>query len=439
MKKDILKKLEIIIVVLLGCIMVSVPYAHYKCIVNGLYYSHIAEIMYRYFMPCALIIICCVCVQIKNIQITWYEKLFTVLLLVLFINLRTALDPVKAIKGESGRNEGLIMLLCYYLFFYIARFVTAESNRKLVINIFLVVMTLHSLYGIGQFYELDISFIHDYFHYAISGVAGNPNFMGSLMVMACGVCIGMAVYSEKTYSKIIYFSILPILGTALIFTKTMSAYVGLASIVFTLSVFITVNIYQKKGPKFTLFFIGALLITGILSIVIIDKLAYGIVTKEIFNILNQLNGDINWETVASGRFLIWGNILKMLPDYLWFGVGIDGLETPYYEAYGLFNGAFLDKAHNELLQILITMGIFAFICYIVLYILIAIDLKNRIKTTNNKAVDMALLFAFIGYMCQAMFNISVVDVAPYFWILMGLMARPLTKDSQIKQHSKSHP
>ena len=34
---------------------------------------------------------------------------------------------------------------------------------------------------------------------------------------------------------------------------------------------------------------------------------------------------------------------------------------------------------------------------------------------------MVALFAFFGYIAQAFFNISVIQVAPYFWMICGFL------------------
>ncbi len=33
-----------------------------------------------------------------------------------------------------------------------------------------------------------------------------------------------------------------------------------------------------------------------------------------------------------------------------------------------------------------------------------------------------LFIAVIGYLFQAIFNISVIDVAPFFWMILGLLS-----------------
>ena len=74
------------------------------------------------------------------------------------------------------------------------------------------------------------------------------------------------------------------------------------------------------------------------------------------------------------------------------------------------------------------MGPVVLICCLLIYFFIAKDLSAKIKSNSNKPVNMALMMIIIGYLTQAMFNISVIDVAPYFWIMLGLAAKPLIEE-----------
>ena len=44
--------------------------------------------------------------------------------------------------------------------------------------------------------------------------------------------------------------------------------------------------------------------------------------------------------------------------------------------------------------------------------------------------------AFIGYSIQAFFNISVIDVAPYYYIILGLILTECKEDNNDKIESK---
>ena len=75
------------------------------------------------------------------------------------------------------------------------------------------------------------------------------------------------------------------------------------------------------------------------------------------------------------------------------------------------------------------MGIPALCMYLILYGNVIVDSIKRlgdILTTegreNEEGMYVGIGLAIIGYLAQAFFNISVIDVAPYFWILLGLAA-----------------
>lgn len=77
-----------------------------------------------------------------------------------------------------------------------------------------------------------------------------------------------------------------------------------------------------------------------------------------------------------------------------------------------------DKAHNEYLQIAVTLGIPALILYVVfLSMIIFPNLKNIFKQKS-----IFIMLSIIGsYLVQAFFNISTIGIAPMFWFALGIM------------------
>ena len=122
---------------------------------------------------------------------------------------------------------------------------------------------------------------------------------------------------------------------------------------------------------------------------------------------------------------VWKNTLKVVPKHLLHGVGVDNFydafDTPLFR---FIKGGdaieYYDKAHNEYLQKLVTEGIFSLITYLsMLFIIFINSIKKVFK--DNESIVIALFLAFIGYLVQAFFNISVIEVAPLFWIICGLL------------------
>ena len=135
---------------------------------------------------------------------------------------------------------------------------------------------------------------------------------------------------------------------------------------------------------------------------------------------------------GNGRLEIWKNSLGIVKDNLFIGVGFDNFYLVYpnpeisggislsltndeikkdYEYYYI-----VDNAHNVYLHTLISNGILGLIPYLLLCLLTFIKgLKSKDKLV------FILLGGFVAYSIQAFANISVVQVAPIYYIIIGLI------------------
>ena len=123
------------------------------------------------------------------------------------------------------------------------------------------------------------------------------------------------------------------------------------------------------------------------------------------------------DTYGTKRAFVWKKALAEVPKHWSTGIGIDNVFYIYDGMPIIYkNKTAYDKVHNEYLQILITEGIFCLISYLIFYFLV---LKKNIKYTLNN--NIYLLLPVVGYLVQAFFNISVIEVAPLFYVSMGLL------------------
>mgnify|MGYP003301898702 CR=1 FL=1 len=130
-------------------------------------------------------------------------------------------------------------------------------------------------------------------------------------------------------------------------------------------------------------------------------------------------------TFGSNRFYIWKNTLPIIPKNLLHGVGVDNF---YYAFDGKplasHHGIYYDKVHNEYLQILVTEGLVCLLAYLSMYGLICFKgFKYYLKSKK-----MCLLIPVVAYLIQAFFNISVIEVAPVFFMALGLCATSNLED-----------
>ena len=119
------------------------------------------------------------------------------------------------------------------------------------------------------------------------------------------------------------------------------------------------------------------------------------------------------------------------PDNLKEGLIYYALEDTIYQAE-VYN-RYVDKAHNEYLQIGATIGIPALIVYLAFIGQILYKERNMFK---NKATFI-LVIPILGYLAQAFFNISTIGVAPIFWFLLGIIQNEEFKNSLINKDDNS--
>lgn len=137
------------------------------------------------------------------------------------------------------------------------------------------------------------------------------------------------------------------------------------------------------------------------------------------------------EMLASKRGYIWSRTTPLLGNTLFTGYGPDtfALFFPQHDVIGkikYFNSPaiLVDKAHNFYLQIWTNTG---FISLLALIILFLIYLSRNIFYFFNinfsnfySQIGIAFLGATLAYFTAALFNDSVISVAPVFWTILGL-------------------
>ena len=149
------------------------------------------------------------------------------------------------------------------------------------------------------------------------------------------------------------------------------------------------------------------------------------------NIVNQSNVN-NKNDISNGRIDIWKSSLKIVKDNALNGVGYDNFHLAYYKGVNFSEVYFVssdgqmksypkyaeivDNAHNVYLHTLVSTGLLGLIPYLFLCLFTFI---RGVKSKENLVI--MLLGGFIAYSIQAFANINVLQVAPMYYIIMGLI------------------
>ena len=352
---------------------------------------------------------------IKKIRQNQFEIKLTDLLLLFMllfgiISTVFAYDITMAILGCKTRYEGIIAISYYLSLAYITSYV---KNKKMIINAILITGIVQTIYAICQVYKIGnvMRYVHSGKISAI-GFINNPNFYGTYVLLCLLYAVGLYYDSKEIKKKIIYVLSIILFMIGLLLSNATSCAVGL------IVVYIYILIYSIKKKEYKKFLCLTLII--ILTTLIIFKTGKTTLIRDINKTSHEVSemAKGNFETqFGTNRIGVWKITIKYIPKHLLHGIGVDNFEKILDGRPIKVGKWFFDKAHNEYLQILITEGIFCLTTYLLFYAILVIKgIKNSFK--DNKIY---LVLPIIGYLVQAFFNISVIDVAPIFWIGIGLL------------------
>ena len=357
--------------------------------------------------------------KIKNPKINKKEILIFLLYIFTTLSLIGSNSIRTSIWGFMNRYEGLLVCYSYYSTALLASTIKDDYYKKMIIGFIITIGLINIVYGLLQTNIIPLNIkVRDSWKYA-RGFQGNSMFFASLMSICYFFIIGILLNSEKKFDWRLAILLL-------IFTIGNVISGSMALFCTTIFIFILLIIKELIQIKFKNFskirFIK--IICCILLYILIN--IYGIYRienyqKDVKDLSNEITSIAKTQKAkdnyGTGRIYIWKEVLKKSKENLLFGVGIDNL---YYS----FNpplidpasGYSVDKAHNDYLQRLLCEGIFSFICYISLLIIIVL---NNYK--SNDKIKSILFLGFFAYITQIFFSISVIRLAPIYWIILGLL------------------
>lgn len=357
----------------------------------------------------------------KYYKIDYMDILIHILSILGIISTIFAVDIKTSIWGEVIRYEGLLALFYYYFLFLNVKNIRNEKYKKKIIKVLIITAVVQFIYSILQVYTNSPMIMHFFKVHMAIGTEGNPNFYGSYMVMV--TLITVVLYTIKGEKKYFWLTIFFFIGLCL--ANSTGPILGfiLAYIFFVLVFFRKIKI--KKILLLTIILTGLFFIVD-KSVIYVHEVVFNNKIESNYNvreeILNSTTNIHNGE-FGNGRLRIWLNTIPAIKEYFWIGCGIDNFAKVYPQA----NYLIYDKAHNIYLQMLVTNGIFALSTYCMICLIIFLK-GFRLK----KAFPISLFIAFVGYSIQAFVNISVIDVAPIFFIILGLLCTYVLRKKEVK-------
>lgn len=409
-----LKKLNIekIIYVIILLVMVLIPALKLSTYIPTIekFYTNVFEIKRVYVLWGSIFLLLITYIYLilsKKEKISYVDIIVYVLIVLAFLSTNYAVDFLKAFFGEDYRYEGLLTILSYYLLILNAKSIRKEKYKKNIIKLFISIGVFQSIYALLQSYTL-LPFIRRHSsRYMAMGLCGNPNFFGSYMVMQSLLVGYMYIYRSKKRYLLLY-----VLFSITLYLAESSGPVLSALCALIFSIFVIPKKWKKILLLIVLMLLSFVFASKSLKDIQINK--YNTYIHEEWEIVEEISSITKKpkEQIGNGRLLLWKNSLPLVKEYWLIGCGLDNFQNVYPNAgYVKY-----DKAHNVYLQISVTNGVPALIFFL---ILLFIAFIKGIKCRNSYIFP--IYMAFIGYSIQAFLNISVIDVAPYYYIMLGLI------------------
>lgn len=368
----------------------------------------------------------------KKRKLDIYDYLFYILVFIGILSCIFSIDKTLSIFGKSFRHEGFLSILSYYLLFINWKENGNKEDIKKFLKLIIIIAVINSIYSLFQMYT-NFDFVLTYYDHDVkmaSGMCGNPNFFGSLIVtvLAIVTCNFLIDKEKLNYKKIL---LLILLFIALINSESTGPI--LTYIIFLIFLFVFLHMKKYKVLKRILVLCIILIISYLTLIAInnnfvIDKDGNKISKNE--TSISSIKATIG--SGGNGRLKIWENSLSIVKDNPIIGVGFDNFVLAYsnpkvenklnlvltdsstkkeVEYYYV-----VDNAHNVYLHTAVSTGLFGLIPYLLICLFVFI---KGLKFKNKLGI--LLLSGFVAYSVQAFANISVIQVAPIYYIIMGLI------------------
>ena len=317
--------------------------------------------------------------------------------------------------------------------------------------------------------------------YFISTI-GNINFNATFNTMLLPVCVAAYLLSRKKLSMILVGIVILLGGIGSVCCRSDSVYLGLGVMLLVLY-FVVIHeaSYIKKYLNVVIIWEAAIIITGfmrhilksgypfdgisailteskllpfVMLITVIMRLGLReqLVRKSFFKIGAYILGGIVlllvagevWEQLSLVMTDNWGNnrgyiwsrsiaIWKQLPVYKQiYGCGVNSVSYLYEEYLGmemvnLYGARYID-AHNEILQVLLSLGVMGVIIYLGVFVGILV-LSLQVYRSGNKNALYAML-CIPAYLAQGLVNNPQIATTPLIFIGLGIFLNIIIKTNR---------
>ena len=413
----------------------------------------------------------------------------------LLISTHFSQNPNLSFWGIYERQQGLISYL-YYLLFFILLFININYRTQIKQIIITIVLSSFPIcvYGLAQIFGLDPMHWIESTQTRITGTFGQPNLFATYLLLVIPLTFYLLVerawflsgavsgvegqasfyfyrflnFFKKNHKKegdtstcrilIFFYFLLLILQLICLFrTYSRGGWIGFVFGVFVTGVFFVGNKIFRREQKslFPTFFKKYLFFTEQKSLFptffkkTLFPILFLLIILIIFVFLKFSHNDYFRQRVLDSFNTKKGSIALRLDFYKasfdairahpWIGYGLDmqnDVLVQYYNSDWALHSAVNatpNRAHNLILDILLTQGFLGLFAYLLLFIFFLKLIIENIYARKEVWLNYALLCAYVSYLGSLFFNFSFI-VGDVYLIILFVIAILINKDNFQKEN-----
>ena len=346
-----------------------------------------------------------------NLRSTEFNTLLLSLILIISLLVSALLTDVKLVGfiGDTQRRNGFLAYFGLIIIFLYASRIIDFIYALRFIKVSIIVGMLVSSYGLMQVLGKD--FVEwDNPYNAMIATVGNPNFASALLAILFLISLGGLFIKllPKIY-KIISTLVLLISLYAIVKSNSRQ---GILAIIFAIMFCVIIYSYFNY-KKLRIIIIPITLLSIIFAV-------FGMLQKGPL-------ASILYKDSVSVRGYYWRAGIEMFKDRPFTGIGVDRYGAYFKEfrevGYPLKYGFEItsSNAHNTLIQLFSTAGIFVGLSYIAILFYVLISGLKIVKNTDGdkQKIILVLLTAWVGFQAQSLISIDNIGISVWGWLLGG--------------------
>ena len=346
-------------------------------------------------------------------------------LLAVLLSSATSVNPRLSFFGAPGRYEGLFAYCAYVALFLVgAHSFGSHQGFRTLTQAAGITAVLTSAYGLVQVFIPPLFagevFIREW--YSVPGIARIPSTLSSPVVFGGYLASMIPLLLASSVARR-DAARLPWLAAACLALIALALTLARAAWVAALIGLVVFGIAAGPSPWRRRVILIAAAVVVVASVGLLVSRA-GPPAAIWWHVI--ASGDIGSGSVAQ-RVYIWSRTLGLIASRPWLGWGLETLGTVFpYDRASLVQvfgprPTIVDKAHNDLLQIAVSIGIPGALAYAAIWGAVVWSAVRGWRRAGDESRVLAAgwLAAIIAYLIQVQFSFSVVALAPVVWLLSG--------------------